>query len=193
MKKIFSLILIFVFGLVNFFHKHDSKILGRQLTNAVSITTNEFKQKNAIGTLDLTTNPNPSVLYCRYDYTNLATATIIPGTGLILVDLAGNDAIGPPIVDTRTLDADAIEGVLIYDPKKATKDIGDVVAVAQFGAVVFMEASAAISRGAKVALVLATPGQVVTLTTEALLGKALDKAAAAGDIIRVQILAQGVV
>lgn len=171
---------------------NKSKILGLQLCNA-TLNTNQFKQQNVVGALDLVTNPNPSVMTVRYDWTNASTDTIVPGEGLILADLGASDAVGLPVVDIRALDADAIEGVLIFDPKKATKDPGDVITIAKKGAVVYMESSAAIVRGAKVALVLATAGQVVTATTEALFGKALDKASGANEIIRIEILAEGVV
>lgn len=169
-----------------------SKLIGKQLTNAISVTTNQFKQSNTIGSLDLTTNPNPSVMYCKWNPTATSTLTLVPGEGVILKDLGASDSVGLPIVDKRAADANAIEGVAIFDNKLAKKSPGDIISVAKFGAVVFMEASAAILRGASVALVLATPGQVVTTTTETAFGKALDKASAAGDLIRIEILSQGV-
>jgi len=153
--------------------------------------TNQFKQTNAVGVLDLTTNPNPSVMTVLYNPIGVAS-DIVPGTGVKLVDLGANDAIGLPIVDVRTSDADVIEGVVIFDTKKATKEISDRIAIAKKGAVLFLEASAGILRGAEVALVLASPGEVVTQTTEIVLGKALDKASAAGQLIRIEVLSEGV-
>lgn len=156
------------------------------------LSTNQFKQSSVVGQLDLVTNPNPSVLTALWNPSG--TGTLIPGEGVILDDLGASDYTGVvPIVDKRALTTDAIEGVVIYDAKKATKDPGDYVQVIRKHGVVVMEASAAILRGAKVALVFASPGQVVTQTTEALFGKALDKAFAAGDLIRVEVLAEGVV
>lgn len=157
----------------------------------MSLLTNQFKQTNTVGVLDLTTNPNPFVMSVRLD--PAITGDVIPGEGVILTDLGASDSIGIPIIAQRSADADAIEGVVIYDTKSATKTGNDIVTVAKKNAVIFMEASAAILRGAKVALVLASPGQVVTQTTEALFGKALDKAAATGDLIRVEVLSEGVV
>lgn len=182
MKKILFFIICFFIGLFK-----RSKIVGRQLCNA---TTNQFSQTNSVGTLDLTTNPNPSVMTVLYNPGS--SNNIIPGEGVKLVDLGVSDAIGPPIVDQRALDSDAVEGIVLMDQKKATKEPGDLVSIARRGAVIFQEASAAIARGAAVALVLASPGQVVTRTTEILYGKALDKASAAGDLIRVEVLQRGV-
>lgn len=178
-------------NLFKFLFPKKSKILGKQLCNAVSLYTNQFKQSNVVGVLDLTTNPNPFVMSAKLD--PAITGDVIPGEGVILTDLGASDAVGDPIIDQRSADADAIEGIVIFNNKKATMTGGDIVTIAKKHAVIVMEASAAISRGAKVALVLATPGQVVTLTTEALLGKALDKASAAGDLIRIEVLAEGVV
>jgi hypothetical protein len=168
----------------------NSKVLGKQLCNAVSLYTNQFKQSQVIGVLDLTVNPNPFVMSARIDPAQ--TADISPGEGVILTDLGASDAVGIPFVDIRTDDADAIEGAVIFNNKKATVTGGDIITIAKKHAVIVMEASAAILRGATVALVLATPGQVVTATTEAVFGKALDKASASGDLIRVEILAEGV-
>lgn len=165
-------------------------LVGTQLCNATQYT-NQFKQTQSEGVLDLGTNPNPFVMYCRYNPVGIG-GDITPGTGVKLVDIGANDAEGPPIVDVRTLDADVIEGVYVLDPRNATKGIESMLSVAKKGAVVTFEASAAIARGAKVALVLASPGQVATQTVETVLGKALDKATASGELIRVEILAEGV-
>jgi hypothetical protein len=178
--------------LINFFidlFQKKSKVLGKQLCNALN--TNQFEQTNIVGVLDLTTNPNPFVMTVRID--PALVGDVIPGEGVILTDLGASDAVGPPFVDQRAADANAIEGAVIFDTKSATKQGGDLITIAKKNAVIVMEAAAAILRGAKVALVLASPGQVVTLTGEALFGKALDKAAAAGTLIRIEVLAEGVV
>lgn len=159
----------------------------------MSLLTNQFKQTNEVGVLDLNTNPNPFVMTVLYNPGG-AGGDIVPGEGLVLKDLGASDYSGNiPVVDVRAADATAIEGIFIYDNKRATAEIGSRITIAKAGAVIVMKASAAIARGAKVALVLATPGEVVTLTTEALFGKALDKATADGDLIRVEVLANGVV
>lgn len=165
-----------------------SKIINTQLCNAFQ--TNQFRQGQAVGQLDLTTNPNPSVTPVTYNPDGSGD-DIVAGTGLKLVDLGASDSVGDPIVDVRTADADAIYGVLVFDTKGGTKEVGNRITVAKVGSIMVMNSNAAILRGAKVALVLATPGDVVTLTSEALFGLALDKASAADELIRVEVKAQG--
>ena len=167
-----------------------SKILNTQLCNALQ--TNSFRQTQLVGQLDLTTNPNPAITPVTYNPSGVG-GDIIPGTGLILTDLGVADSIGDPIVDVRAADADAIYGVLVFDTKGGTKEIGDRITVAKVGSIIVMNSNAAILRGAKVALVLATPGDVVTQGAEALFGIALDKASAADDLIRIEVKAQGYV
>lgn len=152
---------------------------------------NQFRQTATVGMLDLQTNPNPAVMTVRHNSEATSTNRIVPGEGVKLVDLGADDPGGVPFVDKRALDADGIKGVQILNPKTNSVAPGEVMEIAGQGAVIFMEASAAIAREALVALVIATAGQVVTRTTEEILGLALDKAFAAGDLIRVEITARG--
>lgn len=147
---------------------------------------NQFKQTQIVGTLDLSSNINNAIT-CRFRYDDSSADTLLPGEGVKLVDLGVNDSVGPPIVDERALDADVIFGVKLYTPKKNTSEVGEIVQIARPGDIVNMNSGAAIARGAEVALVLATPGNVITKTTEAVLGIALDKVAGANEIVRVQI------
>lgn len=159
-----------------------------------TLNQNQFKQSRVLGEPDLTLNPTPNVYSVRFNpEATVDTDFLTPGEGVKLVDLAGNDVNGVPIVDERAADADAIFGVKIFDTKNGSNDPSDIVQVAGKDAVIWMNAGAAIARGAKVALVLATPGNVVTQTTEALFGLALDKATAADQLIRVQVKAEGYV
>ena len=149
---------------------------------------NQFVQTPVVGNLDLQTNPNPSVFTCRFvDASATTGTTLVPGEGTLLIDRGASDTPGPPIVDERAADANAIFGVKIYTTESNESASGAIVQIAGSGAVIFMNAGAAIARGASVALVLATPGNVVTQTSETVLGIALDKASAANDIIRVLI------
>jgi len=171
--------------------KPEKTALGKVLCNS-DFQTNQFNQRQAVGELALTTNPNANVMTVVWQPGG--TGTMVPGSGVLLDDLGASDYSGiAPLIDKRAADANPIEGILIADTKKATKDPGDVLSIAKQGTVIWMLANAAILRGAKLALVLAKPGYVVTLTAEALCGKALDKATAQDDLIRVEILANGVV
>lgn len=153
--------------------------------------SNAFTQQRVPGQLDLRTNPNPAVYTVRYAQTATSTDRIVPGEGTKLVDLGGDDNNGPPIVNKRTDDGDAIFGVRIFNPEKNQKAPADLMQVAGQGAVIFMEAAAAANRGVNVALVTATPGRVATRTTEEILGIQLDKSTALGDVVRVLITARG--
>lgn len=152
----------------------------------MSLNMNQFSQNKIVGQIDLQTNPNPAIYSERID-PDSAGADIVSGTGVKLVDGGANDPGGVPLIDERALDTDAIEGVIVQSTQQGKFQPEDIVEVAGKGAVVIMEASAAVLRGASVALVLATPGQVVTRTTETILGVSLDKATALGDLIRVRI------
>lgn len=157
----------------------------------MSLNSNQFGQTPVVGMLDMRTNPNPAVFNFRYDPTDTPTNTMVPGEGVKLVDLGGSDVNGVPIVGKRTADADAIMGVRVYNPEKNQKNPGDIMEIAGQGAVVFLEAAAAMNRGTNVALTLATPGRVQAQTTEEILGITLTKAAALGDLVRVLITARG--
>jgi len=150
---------------------------------------NQFTQTPVIGSLDLATNPNPAVFTCRFkDASDSEGTTLKPGEPVKLVDLAGSDIVGPPIVDEMTdINDGGSFGVCLYDTKKNPKVDNDICQIATEGAVVWMEASAAIARGASVSAVLDAPGEVVTATTGDILGKALDKAAGDGSMLRVLI------
>ena len=193
MKKIVSFV-IFLFAFIfsffdSFFNR--SKILGKQLNNNVVLNTNQFNQTAVVGMIDLNTNPNASIFTMRYDSEATSTLRIINGEGVQLKDLGANDPLGVPFVDKRAADTDGIFGVKIFSTKENSDAPGEVFEVAGQGAVMWLEASAAIARGGIVALVIATEGQVVTRTTEEILGVALDKAKAANDLIRVFITARG--
>lgn len=148
---------------------------------------NQFSQNAEVGELDLVANGNASVFTVKLNPA-YAGGGMVPGEGVKLVDLAGSDIDGiNPIVGVRALDADAIFGVKVSNTKKNTADAGDIIQVAGAGAVMWMNAGAAIARGANVDLVLATPGNVVTAAGATVLGVCLDKATAADQLVRILI------
>ena len=153
----------------------------------MSQNMNQFKQTPVVGSVDLQTNANPAMFTCRFKDVSAGGATLVPGEGVKLVDLGASDFVGPPIVDERAT-TDVIFGVKLFTTKENTAEDGDIVQIAGDGAVVFMNAGAAIVRGAKVELVDATPGNVITSAgTNRILGIALDKATAADQVIRVLV------
>ena len=89
-------------------------------------------------------------------------------------------------VDLATDAADDIFGFVVYESRKNSFAAKDFVRVACINSVMQMEASAAIARGATLEIE-PTGEKVVTRTSGTLIGRALDKASADGDLIRVLI------
>lgn len=149
--------------------------------------TNQFKQSAKAGQVDLSVTSNEALFTCRYNPEATSTLRLVEGAGVMLKDLGASDSIGPPIVDVRPDDNEPLTfGIKVYTTKKNNNEPGEIVQIATEGAVVFMKASGAITRGAPLALVLATEGEVIIATTEDVIGKALDKAAD-GELVRVLI------
>lgn len=150
---------------------------------------NQFRQTAIVGELDLATNPNPNVFTCRFkDASSTDGTELSPGEPCKLIDLGSDDIVGPPIVDEMAdINDGGSFGVCVYSTKDNNNTDGALVQVAGEGSVMWLEASAAIARGASVSAVLASPGEVVTATTGDILGIALDKAAGDGSMLRVLI------
>jgi hypothetical protein len=141
---------------------------------------NQFAQSKEKGMLDLHMNSN--IIPCRVKSDESAALT--PGQAVKLVDTAE----GNPVITAVDDAADDVFGFVAYNLKKNSFEANDNVEIAALrNNVMYMEASAAIARGAKVMYVV-TGEKVATATaTNRILGIALDKAAADGDLIRVVI------
>lgn len=138
---------------------------------------NQFIQSEVKGSLDLTINP--TIFSVQVD---AAQATdLVPGQLVKLATTAG----GIMKVVASSAATDAHFGVVRYNIKDASFPAGAVCEIAGEGSVVYMEAGAAITRGADV--MYAASVQVVTAATtgNVIVGKALDAATAAGQYIRV--------
>lgn len=158
----------------------------------MSVNLNDFSISPAVGDVDLAHSTGESIISVRFGYEE-TTGEIEAGEGVMLSDLGANDTPGAPIVAIRTSEStDPIYGVKIRSTKKATVEGGDVFEIAKRGAVVRFKAAGALARGVPVTLTLATPGQVEAVSTKTPLGITLDKAAAAGDIVRVELTCDGI-
>lgn len=157
----------------------------------MSVNLNDFSISPAVGDVDLAHSTGESIISVRFGYEETA-GDIEAGEGVILSDLGANDTPGAPIVAIRASEIVPIYGVKIRSTKKAKVEGGDVFEIAKRGAVVRFKAAAAIARGSAVTLTLATPGQVKAVSTKTPLGITLDKAAAEGDIIRVELTCDGI-
>lgn len=148
---------------------------------------NQFTKTAVAGSLDLVASGNNTVFTVRLN-PSYAGDGMVPGEGVDLVDLGASDISGGlPIVGVRALDTTSIFGVKITNTKKNTAEAGEVIQVAGKGSVIWMNASEAIPRGSEVALVLATPGDIAIADTETVLGRTIDKASAADQLVRVLI------
>lgn len=158
---------------------------------AVDTNINQFKQGKAVGDLDLSYFGGENVISCRYNPSATSTNRLIAGESVILKDLGSDDMSGPPIVDERGTELVTIFGTVVRSLKQSEFKPGDIVEIALAGAVMFHKASGALSRGAAVTQVLATPGSVKAVSTKTHYGIMLDKCAD-GAIGRVLIQANGV-
>lgn len=143
-------------------------------------STNQFIQTPEVGYLDLQTAGN-NVLSCLV--ASNVSAALVPGQTVKTVD----DFSDIPTV-TNALATELAWGVVMLNNRRPNSPASSVCEVARAGTVMFMQASGAIARDANVQYNPAT-NKVATQTgtSNTILGKALDKAAADGDIIRVII------
>jgi len=144
---------------------------------------NQFKPTSEKGMLDLAINWNQ--FDCKIDPASVADFTNANGFAVKIVDVAGKSI----MVDLATAAADDIFGFVPYEVKTNSYVAGDFIRVASLSGVMKMEASAAIARGADLEI-LPTGNKVLTNAGGTSIGRALDKAAADGDLIRVLIKTQ---
>lgn len=114
------------------------------------------------------------------------SGSLLAGCFVKMVDSAG----GVPKVVAASADSDDVWGAIIYNIKNASYAAGAVCQVAMEGSFMWLTATAAIARGAQVALDYATSGGVKPISGsggERIVGRAFDKATVAGQLIRVLI------
>tara|TARA_R110000744_G_scaffold41567_1_gene93962 strand:+ start:761 stop:1201 length:441 start_codon:yes stop_codon:yes gene_type:complete len=139
---------------------------------------NQFRMTAEKG--QLTLDQNWATLNAQVS-TNEA-GTLAHGQAVLIEDAAGAQI---PVIKATAAD-DAIFGFVTYNVRTDAYVAEENVKIAKRGDVMRMEASAAIARGASVEVVIAG-NKVATQTTGTVVGTALDKAAADGDLIRVLI------
>jgi len=143
--------------------------------------SNQFEQTNSKGAADLARNPN--IYNVRIDPASVATLNA--GAPVKIIDLAG-DAL---TVDLATVATDDIIGFVNLISKTNEFTAGDYCEILSDGSGQFMEASAAIAKGALVEIV-PTGVKVATKAAGTTIGRALTKATANGDLILVSIHAK---
>lgn len=152
---------------------------------------NQFQLQHSVGDLDLNYFGGMNVVSVLFNPTD-TTHTVAPGVGVKLTDLGSSDiAGGVPIVALRSAATDSIFGIRIRNTKAASTAYNNVMEIAILNSVVYMKATAAFLRGAKLTLDTAQDGYVKAKGTDTLVGIALDKASAVGDLVRVWVKAEG--
>ncbi len=149
---------------------------------------NQFAQSPVLGQVSMI--PNPSIVPARINPSSSAVLQSGSAVKLIAGAGVGNEI----VVDACTGPTDGpVFGVIVYNMRKNLYSAGDNVELASAGSYVFLESSAAISRGDKVTATAATTNNDPTVaavtvpSTQYITGKAIDPAAAAGALIRVVI------
>lgn len=146
----------------------------------MTLNINQFKQSPVKGEMDL--QLNPTIIAGQLDVTS--AGNLLPGTAVKMVDSAG----GVPKFVEISAATDDVYGFLVYDIKKQNFDAYDAVQVACMrNSVMYMEASAAIARNAQVMPVVSGWKVATATSSQRIIGRAFDKAAADGDLIRVTI------
>ena len=139
-------------------------------------TSNQFIQSVEKGQLTL----DPNYSYNAQVSANEA-ATLVAAQSVLIEDAAGAQI---PVIKA-TVTTQAIFGFINYNVRTDSSDAQDQVKILRRG-VMHMEAGAAIARGAALEVVI-TGNKVQTKATGTTIGIALDKAAADGDLIRVEV------
>lgn len=150
------------------------------MTDQETPNPNQFAQSAILGMLDQRFNPNTVAVQIDA----AVTSTLYAGQAVKIVDSAG----GVPKVTPCTANSDQVLGFLNYNIKNRAFVAGDAAEISMNMNVMFLRATGAIARGARVVLDITTTGGVAAASGsggERIVGWAYDKAAAAGDLIRV--------
>lgn len=153
-------------------------------TTAQQLSPNQFAQTPVLGMIDL-----------RFDYDTVAVqidssqvTALYAGSAVKIVDSAG----GVPKVIGCDADEDEVFGFINFDIKTVQFLANMAAEISQTGNVMFLYAGGAIARGVRVVLQdpAISPGTVLAATGSTgsrIVGFAYDKAAAAGELIRVKL------
>lgn len=125
--------------------------------------------------------------------TNVLPATVvgtqvgnlIPGQAVKIADVAG----GPVKVQSLAADTDEPFGFVVLAPRRTEYAANQPLEIAFAGSTMYMTSDAAVARGAKVEFKRSNNRVITSAGTNPIVGIALDKATAAGQLIQVFILA----
>lgn len=152
---------------------------------------NQFAQTPMLG--QVTQIPNPSILEVQILPASPATV-ITQGTAVKLVTGAGTQIQVEVCVDETD---GPVFGFITFNMRKNTYSPGDTVEIATVGSIITLKASAAIARGARVSSAAPSsgvdPSVKTAVATNYVAGRALDRATAADQLIRVVVEPSSVV
>lgn len=151
-------------------------------TSVPTLSQNQFSQSPYIGVVDPIYAYN--TLAVLIDSTQ-ATA-LYAGAAVKFVDSAG----GVPKVIACAASSDNCYGFINFNFKNVSYNAGDAAEISMKGNVIYLYSTGAIARGAQVQLDVTSPGGVKTITGSSgadIVGFAIDKASAAGVLIRVEL------
>lgn len=146
----------------------------------MALTMNQFSMQAVKGQLNLGVNANVINARIKSD----SVATFGSGSAVKIVDIASN---GEIIVE-KAAATDEIYGFITYKIKDNSPVAGDRVEVAFANSFMIMEAGAAIAAGASLEIVASGDKVITNAGSNKVVGIALKKAAADGDLIIVHIL-----
>lgn len=145
---------------------------------------NQFNISQVQGSLDL---QNGVVLSCVVDAAE--TTQIVAGQAVKLATTGG----GTPKVLALTANTQGTFGFVVRNLKDVSRGAGETLEVAIKGSVMYMTAGEAINPAQMVEVVYTTNKVIVSDGVNPIVGMALDKASADGDLIRVLIETPSVV
>lgn len=147
------------------------------------LSQNQFTMSTLKGTLDSGTS-----LTCQYHSADPADA-IAAGEFVMLADVASSLAPAVSVVKKGVDRASPYLGLVLTNPLKAAWLPGDKLEVAILGTIAMVEAASAIASGASLGYDPAQPGKVIGAGPgESVVGIAMEKASAAGQLIRCLVL-----
>lgn len=143
------------------------------------VDINSFEQTAVQGQLDLQADGNS--LSAQVDTGE--TGTLVAGEAAKIVDNAG----GVPKVEKLAADTDSTFGFVTRNVRDADYEAGDTLELARTGAIIYLTAGAAIARGADVEVDASAVKVIPAAGTNPVVGQAIDKASADGDLVRVEL------
>ncbi len=147
----------------------------------MALSMNQFALEAIKGMIDLKVGPS-NVISCEID--SSSAGGLVPGQAVKIVSTAG----GIPNVVECSAASDDVFGFIAYDIKDISFAAGDKVEIAfSRSTAMYMEASAAIAANASVMIVLSGNKVATATATNRIVGRALDRAGASGELIRVII------